>query len=251
MHEKVAGRSHEYGDLRRGFSLLELSISLFILTLVMSGALTLIARNVMQGQIAKTDAELDRIDESLQKYVLEFNLLPCPAPLTAVRGDAEYGRSAATCDGSTAGLTRVEYPAGSSEFVVIGGVPFYTLHLPDKYLADEWRGRYLYAVSEDLITAAPRTAFGNILVQDDNGAMINDEIAWVVVSHGPSREGAFRERTGVAAAACDGGNLDGENCDGDGVFKDAQYNDGDNAALFFDDFIRWESVMRLYSQQAY
>ena len=230
---------------QHGFSLLELSIVLTILAIVLAGGITLSTAKVEQNQIQDTYDEISEIDNALDAYAVANTALPCPAPINAARADAEFGRAAATCDGSTAGLTRVEYPASSGNFVIIGGVPFYTLEMPDEYLADAWNGRYLYAVGEPFITAVNSGDTGFILVQDDASAAISDQVAWVVVSHGASREGAFSAKAGTLISACDGGNLDGENCDGDGVFKDAVFNDGDVAANFYDDYIRWETVNRL------
>ncbi len=237
---------------QQGFSLLELAVVITILSLVIAGGLTLTTADIERKKAHNSFDELARIDAALREYVLRNNRLPCPARLDRPRTDAEYGREATDCADSTppSGLTRVEYPSASGKYVRIGGVPFYDLRISDKYEADDWGNRYLYAVSESFITSVTETSTGNITVNDDGGNTISDEIAWVVLSHGPTGKGAYRAKTATIATACNTGDKDGENCDNDGIFTDAQYNDGDVSANFFDDIMRWKTRVNLIGLQA-
>jgi len=183
----------------------------------------------------------------LAVYVNEYDRLPCPARLDQPVTSAEYGREATTCDGSLSGHVRVEYPASSGNYVIIGGVPFYDLHMPNEYLGDSWNGRYLYAVSEAYITAASTGGAGHIRVVDTNGTSITDDAVWALVSHGNSRMGAYSAKAGSVGVACAGATKDVENCDNDGIFTDAVFNDGSVEANFFDDLTRWETRMSLYT----
>lgn len=233
---------------RGGFSLLELSVVLTIIAIVLASGLTLGGAKIEQNQIQNTFDEMEEIDKGLSVFVNTQGRMPCPSPLVATRADAEFGREATTCDATTTGIFRAEYPAGSGNFVVIGGVPFYALDMPDEYMADDWNVRYTYAVSESFITAATPTSTGNLRVEDDAGTLINDQVAWVLISHGPSRRGGYVARTGATAGACNAANADGENCDNDdGLFVDGVFNDGDVVADFFDDIMRWETRMQLFN----
>lgn len=236
----------------RGFSLVELAVVLTILALVIAGGITLTTAKVEQERTRDSFEEMREISKALGEHVLRYDRLPCPARLDRPRGDAEFGREAADCADASppSGLTRVEYPASSGTYVRIGGVPFYALRLSDQYFTDDWNGRYLYAVSEEAITAVDTDSVGNITVRDDAGTSIDDEIVWVLVSHGKSRKGAYDGKTGAVTIACSGTDKDGENCDGDGIFIDAQYNDGAVAANFSDDIIRWQNRMRLFALEA-
>lgn len=233
---------------QQGFSLLELSIVLTILAIVVAGGLTLGTAKVQQDEISRTYDKMTEIETALRVFLNEYDRLPCPASLTLTRTNALYGREATDCSDASppAGLTRVEYPAASGQYVRIGGVPFYSLHLPEKYLMDEWGNRFLYAVQETAITSLSSTSTGNIRVVDNAGTSISDEIVSVLVSHGRSHKGAYSARAGTLITACDATNKDRENCDADGIFTDAVFNDGDVAANFYDDMIKWNTRMRLF-----
>jgi len=245
-------RQAAHSTSQSGFTLLELSIVLTIIAILLSSGLSLVGASVERDKAKLTMDEIIIIEETMQKFVLEYGRLPCPALINATRNNVAYGREAdCTNPSPPAGMLRVEYPAGSGNFVRIGGLPFYSMHLPDIYIGDAWNSRYLYAVSENLITTANTGSTGHILVQDAYTEMINDRVAWVVVSTGPSAEGGFSSLSGMQVHACDTGNLDGENCDDDGVFKDAPLYDGDNPLFFDDDLMHWEDVPRLFGRQAY
>lgn len=234
--------------MKQGFSLLELSIVLVIVAIMVAGGLSLTTAKVGQDQLENTYDEMLNIQKSMQAYATEFGKLPCPASVTLARTDALYGRQATDCADATppAGVTRVEYPASSGKYVRIGGVPFYTLQMPERYLEDAFQNRYYYAVSEPFITAASSTSTGNIRVVDSAGASISDEAAFVIFSAGKSHKGAYVAKTGSLFAACDTAAKDGENCDADGIFIDAPYNDGTVAAQFYDDIILWQTRLQLF-----
>ncbi len=235
-------------SLQAGFSLMELSIVLAIIAIIIAGGINLVNSKTAQQKISNSHTELQEIADSLSYFIAENSRLPCPARLDVQRGNAEFGREATDCADSTppSGLTRVEYPAASGKYVRIGGVPFYALGLQDEYLADAWYKRYLYAVPESFISTVSDSDTGIITVLDGNATSIADDIAWVLLSHGPTGKGAYSAKGGVVATACSGSDKDGENCDADGIFTDAPYNDGDISANFFDDIILWGDVASLY-----
>jgi prepilin-type N-terminal cleavage/methylation domain-containing protein len=233
---------------RSGFSLLELSIVLTILAIVVAGGLTLGTAKKQQEDVISTYDEMQDIEKALKVFLNENGRLPCPASITLARSNALFGREATDCADASppAGITRVEYPAASGEYVRIGGVPFYSLEMPDKYLEDAWQGRYLYAVHEDAITSLTSTSTGTITVNDDNGTSVSDEVVAAIVSHGKSHKGSYSAKAGALFSTCDATNKDKENCDADGVFTDAVYNDGSTAANFYDDLVIWDTRMRLF-----
>ena len=180
-------------SLRHGFSLLELTLVLTIIGTIAAFTLTLTASTVERDKIGGSFSEIAVIDDALGEHALRLSRLPCPARLDLLSNDAEYGREATDCADASppSGLIRIEYPAASGNYVRIGTVPIYNLRLPDEYLGDDWGNRYLYAVSENLITTADLGSVGNITVQDDSATSISDEIAWVVLSPWRLRKGCL------------------------------------------------------------
>lgn len=236
-----------------GFSLVELSIVLIILALVVAGGMTLTTATVDRDHIARTYDEMDEINDALSVFVNEFGRLPCPARLDVARGNAEFGREATDCADASppSGMTYVEYPASSGDFVRIGGVPFYALGLPDEYLADEWGNRYLYAVADAFVSAVAAGDTGHLEVQNAAAAILSNEAAWVLVSHGETGRGAYAAKGTSIGGACNGSDKDGENCDGDGLFIDTFYDNGSTANSFFDDLVQWETVGMLHGAEPY
>lgn len=237
---------------QKGFSLLELSVVLVIMSIVISGALTLGTAKTQQNQLENSYEEMQEIQTALKVYLNEYGKLPCPASITLTSGNALYGREATDCSDASppAGLTRVEYPASSGKYVRIGGVPFYSLGLPERYLGDSYNNRYVYAVMESAIPAFTSSSVGNIQILDTAGTAITAEAVAAIISHGPSHKGAYSSRAGSLFSACATTNKDGENCDADGVFTDAVYNDGATAASFYDDIILWNTRMTMFEAVA-
>lgn len=235
-----------------GFSLLELSIVLTIMAVVVAGGLSLGTAKSQQDAMVNTYDEMEEIATALRVFLNENNRLPCPASINLASSNALYGREATDCSDASppSGLTRVEYPAASGKYVRIGGVPFYSLQLPDKYLGDDWNGRYLYAVQETAITSLTTSSTGNIRVVDDSGNVITDVGVTAIVSLGKSHKGAYAAKSGTLFLACDATNKDKENCDADGIFTDAVFNDGSTAANFFDDLIIWKTRANLFEAVA-
>ena len=218
---------------RLGYSLLELSVVLTILSVLIGGGLTMTGASMKREQIAKTWTELERLDEALAIFAGRTGRLPCPANITLPKTHASYGRE--SCSGTG---------------VMQGGVPFYDLGLPDAYLEDDWKTRYSYAVTADAANSTIDTGeTGNITIIDQNSNNIVTDAVWVIVSHGNDRKGGFAAKSGAEVIACSGGK-DAENCDDDAIFRDMPPNDGSVAANFSDDLIQWETVPNLFQYMA-
>ncbi len=232
---------------QRGFSLLELSIVLTIMAIVVASGLTLGTAKIQQEETVETYDEMEEIVKGLRVFLNEYGRLPCPASLTLTYSDPLYGREATDCSDASppAGIVRVMDLAHTS-YVRIGGVPFYSLEMPDKFLEDAWNGRYLYAVQEDAITSLTSSSTGNIRIIDSAGNTLTDTAVMALVSHGKTHMGAYTAKTGALYSACDGAIKDGDNCNGDGIFTDGLYNDGGVAANFYDDLIIWKTRMGMF-----
>jgi prepilin-type N-terminal cleavage/methylation domain-containing protein len=242
---------------KSGFTLVELSIVLVILGIVLAGGLVVGTSVVDRQAIISTNSQMDEVTTALKAYYAINNRLPCVAPLTTAVGAAGFGTEitpgAATCSTNTtvpAGTYRV---AGTgARQVRIGAVPVRTLGMRDRYIADEFGNRYLYAVTELHTASAGFTANdGAIIVQDNNGTAIVSNSSYILVSHGPDGKGAYRFQTGAASATACTANaatpLDSTNCavdspasSVDATFRDARFNNGSQVASFFDDFTRWQ-----------
>ncbi len=225
--------------------MLEITIVLLIIGVLSGAAIYYGSEKVTTTEISQSRERLEAITESIKHFTRRYGRLPCPSPITLAETDANFGWEASDCNDTTppAGITRVEYPAASGKYIRIGGVPFRSLMLSNSFAADEWSGRYRYAVAEELITAIDSSKDGTLRILDNAGGVITDAAAIAVLSHGESLKGAVLSSLSPPAIrdACDSAAKDGENCDNDGIFTDALYNNGAVAANFFDDLVLWKT----------
>lgn len=224
--------------MRRGFSLIELSVVLVIISLVMGMGLSAGTAYIDRTKADVTRERLKAIRAAIEAHVAANGSFPCPAPLTLVPGTAQFGM-AQDCTTAAAGLIRL--PSAATDTARAGAVPIRTLNLPETHIRDAWDGKFTYIVTKAL--TADLGADGVLSIQDGAGNPITTppgQGAYMVVSHGRNRAGAYPYRSTAVAVPC-GSALDAENCDtNDLVLLDAPYNDADTAtSAYFDDHTVW------------
>jgi prepilin-type N-terminal cleavage/methylation domain-containing protein len=212
-----------------GFTLIELAIVLFILTLLMAGAMTPLSRQIVERQSADTRRGLMDIQTALLGYALSHRdpagrpYLPCP--------DRREGPQAN--DGEEDRL-----PDGSCA-VTSGNLPWLTLGLAQ---TDAWGNRHGYAVARAYAHAqagivphpAPPTELKLCLdAVCDRHLMA----AAVWLSHGPNGLGAINAagRPNRPALARD----ERENANGDPVYVHRPPAAADRPGGEFDDLVHW------------
>jgi prepilin-type N-terminal cleavage/methylation domain-containing protein len=229
-----------------GFSLIEMSVVLLIISIVTAGGLTVGKSLVMRSEYKVTDQKLDELKESLAFFYSLHGRLPCPASRTLKRGDSDFGREVqdgACKDYTTAvdGAERIETSSGSGVFMWVGSLPTRDMILQDPMMKDEFNNRILYAVMEGLTSSADfDSASGEIIVNDGTGVDIATDVAFVLLSHGDDGKGATSYLGFASAKTCTGSHIDVENCDLDDVtFTDARFAGEEESTIFFDDRIQW------------
>lgn len=226
----------------RGYTLVELSVVMVIVSLLTAGGLTLGANMVNQAAHVDTGKILNQLNQSVKDYYVVTGKLPCPASLDLATNNSSFGDA---INGGACNETD-SIPAGSGTFytssVITGMIPSRTLGLSNKAASDKYGNRIIYSVTRHLTSTADfGSSNGAIRVNDAGGTGILSDAAYVIVSPGKDHNGARLYSSGASAGSCNTtGNLDGENCDfaSNSVFRDAAYNNGDTAS-FFDDHIRW------------
>jgi len=234
--------------IHAGYTLIELSVVLVIISLLTAGGLTLGAGMVNQAAHIDTKKILNQIDQSLRDYYTVNGRLPCPASRDLAITHADFGRevNGGVCTG-TGAISGTSY----SNDVRIGMIPVRALGLSDRAASDKYGNRILYAVTRQLTDAS---TFGGddgaIQVLPATGGAILDDAAYFVWSAGKDHKGAPLYTTGAIPTACAGVALDAENCDNDNIFRDAPFNNGEVVANFFDDHTRWAPKFHLAAMTA-
>lgn len=249
---------------RMGFSLLELSAVLAIISVILVFGLNIATTALSGSDRITTQERLLAVQKALDNYAKVHGFLPCPASRASVPSDSGFGveaRDGATYTTCTTSAGLVRAPAAGNPFAYIGAVPVRTLGLPDNYAGDAWGNKLMYAVSAShvgtmgsyLNTDGPitiytgdrtLTSYIHTINRTSTGLNTNGPaVVYVVVSHGADGKGAYPfNGTAIVTACGASANNDVENCDDANLnFWDAPYNDGDQAATFFDDYIVWRS----------
>lgn len=175
---------------RSGFTLLELAITLLILSLILGMGLQWWARTGAASCTRSTPDELATMQNAIDQFVAANGRYPLPASRRIGVNDPAYGREASgPFDPSI-----VRIPQSSP--VLVGALPHVTLNLPNELASDCWGHKFTYAVTETFTTAAGynNTAnFGGIVLRYGkiaNSQELDKEAAYAIVSHGADALGA-------------------------------------------------------------
>jgi prepilin-type N-terminal cleavage/methylation domain-containing protein len=207
-----------------GFTLIELSVVLMLLSLMLGGILTAVNQEGRRAKQNELKSKLAAIEEALIRYRLANNRMPCPGNLALVTTHANYGQEAANPGTCTGGAPAASHTDAIN--TVGGAVPVHALRLPDDYMYDPWGGKFLYMVDRRAtgqLTGAPtngeargvlndhlppgtsgtfysvaNTTIGSITVNGTAGTYTpaNNLAVVAIVSHGANGHGAF-QRSGV------------------------------------------------------
>jgi prepilin-type N-terminal cleavage/methylation domain-containing protein len=138
----------------RGFSLIELAISLTLLAVLMTGILVPVVTQIGERKVAATEKTLDEIRNALLGFAVAHGRLPCPA-IANDTGEEKFALAGTPTPSPKTGQCRT----------TVGFVPGRTLGITpvdsDGYVLDGWGTRFnriRYAVSNDVVTANPYLA---------------------------------------------------------------------------------------------
>lgn len=182
--------------LQTGFTLVELAIVLFILSLLLGTLLPTFATRIEQEEREQTQAQLDEIKEVIYGYILRNSNLPCPDCR-----DNNGGCAAVTAND---GLEDPIAGAGTSQVCAseVGNLPWATLGVKG---TDAWEREFTYRIDDVFADRDPTNkttdgtgcgtptlnvsfslcSDGDITVRDsDGGAIVAANIPAVIVSHG-------------------------------------------------------------------
>ena len=180
--ERHSARQRASRQAMRGFTLIELAIVLFIITLLLGGVLTPLGQQIAERQTGETRRALESARIALVGYALrqanQAGPLPCP-DLRNTDGRANDGLEDRLADGKCAAFT--------------GNLPWHTLGLAE---GDAWGNRLGYAVAADWTIAPGRTSVASTSVATelqicpDKACAQPMSAAAVVLSHGRNGFGA-------------------------------------------------------------
>lgn len=229
-----------------GFSLVELAIVLFIVSLLIGGMLMPLSAQIEIHGRTETEKSLATIREALIGFTVVNGRLPCPADRAVANSTANAGVEAVAALGGPCGCTTANSGIASAGGTacndttpgsVTGVLPWATMGLPE---VDAWGNRYTYRVTTRFgRLASAQTDFGactpatnpttaafalcsagdmSVKTSAAGGAIwVATTVPAIVLSHGKNTFGAYRQ-DGTLIAGVTVGSDEAENANGDAIF---------------------------------
>lgn len=238
------------GSIQRGFTLLEMAITLAIAGILLTGLIMTLSAQQDASREAETRRFLVQAREALYGFAMANGRLPCPATATLASGAANAGVAANPTDlGCTGG------PGA-----LVGALPWATLGLAETdaygnrvtYRVDATFARTVIGRAANEYSCAPdpdptvlptQSAFAlcskgaiNVANLGGAGAPLATNLPAVLVAHGPNGAGAFNT-SGTQQPA--GGADEAENSDGDTQFRAGSRREAGAPGGAFDDEVEW------------
>jgi sugar lactone lactonase YvrE len=185
-------------QVRRGFTLIQISLLLIAASLVLVAVLPS-TRTALSGNNDST-VKMNSILTALRGYEATKAALPCPADASQPIGSTSYGLAAAnpgTTTNCTGGSPAANY-VDATNHVAVGMVPVRALGLSNDYALDAFGRDISYAVDTNATVCFSGSLPGQITVTDNGTA--NTTIA-ALVSHGGDGHGAWVPLTGSSGTA--------------------------------------------------
>jgi prepilin-type N-terminal cleavage/methylation domain-containing protein len=210
---------------KTAYSLIELSIVILIISILITGALSVSVSSINNAKIKTTNDRIKELYNALGNYLLVNNKLPCPADITQLKTSASYG-TAATNDGACTGTATIII---SGNFAY-GMFPVKSLNLPLDMAEDGFESKIGYIVDVRLTgvapanTPAPTTGFNTgftngafttpnppalnyptpILTVTSNPAGTATTADFALISYGANKFGSY----GINSSTAAGGSTD-------------------------------------------
>ena len=194
-----------------GFTLLELSIVLIVISLIVAMGLS-IGKGVIESTTrTSTNRKLDQLEKTLMDFRTANNRLPCPTDATLLESDVNYGvesvnggacTTGSTYDATTGIRTVAANPGPTANYldkkhnVAEGAVPFKTLNLPKEFMYDGWGRKFAYAVNYN--ATSPLAMLGQTLnescqitINDASGNPRSSGAIYTLLSYGEDGHGGY------------------------------------------------------------
>ena len=182
---------------RRAYSLLELSIVITIVSVLISGGLSVLTSSANNSKAQLTRERIAEVYKAMGVYLMNHKSLPCPAPINAIKSsDPTYGDATGT-DGNcvTAGV------ATRGTGLVYGMVPTQDLNLASSFAEDGFGSKFTYVVAQAFTQPDTSTGFGvatetGLITMSDKintttTQVATDDAIFVLISHGVNKFGAY------------------------------------------------------------
>lgn len=221
----------------RGFTLIELAVAIFIISLLLGSLLIPLSTQVEQKQISDTQKTLDEIKEALLGFSVANGYLPCP-------------------DTDNDGAENVNAGTGQcgtiASNIAYGNLPWQTLGVAS---ADVWGNRFRYVIREEYARRSPGTAYtlgtttANVRICSTAAcaSTLTSSAVAAILSYGKNGLGATNSLSGnVNPAPTSADELENTDTDRDIVYR--TMTTAEASAGEFDDIVYWLPLYTLFNR---
>jgi len=204
-------------NVKKAYTLVELSIVLVIISIFLSSGLNIFTNNIVQTKTVNTKEKLNIIYKSLAEYLMKNKKLPCPINLDIAKDtNSNYAFINSNC-------------ATVSNTINIGALPARDLGLSSNIAEDDFGNKILYVIDNRLTPSsstfnATNFSNGTITISNDTSDAIKPVL--LLLSFGANSCGSYKTN-GVQNKFCDN-ELDGtdqqENSNNDNIFTTSATN---------------------------
>ena len=116
----------------RGFSLVELSMVILVMSVLVSGTFIFVGDASFQAKQIEDTERIDLINKAVKDFYIKNGRLPCPASRTDAVNSANFGvETDCSLSSAPAGTTHTAFAN-----IRLGVIPVRTLNLPDTFMFD-------------------------------------------------------------------------------------------------------------------
>ena len=232
-----------------GFTLIEIAVSLFILTLVISALLGPMAVQIEERQVREAERTMNEMLEALMGYAITQTVphLPCP--------DRTSGGAGTANDTANDGIEDYVIATGVCQ-VSDGNIPWATLGVS---ATDAWGNRFRYLVTpafSNRVTAMTLSSAGTLKVCASaptsatcgGTTYVADNVPAVILSHGKNGYGAMNGSNNIQISTTGASGHETENAGGTYADSVVSKTRSDAAGQEFDDIVVWLSPNVLFNR---
>jgi prepilin-type N-terminal cleavage/methylation domain-containing protein len=191
---------------KKAFTLIELAMVILIISILISGGLSVSLTAINNAKIKITNERIAQIYNALGNHLLSTGRLPCPASILEIKSSSSTYGDEVTCSSSSGGGV---YVSTISTTLNYGMVPVTALGLPKDMAEDGFGNKLVYVVDRTFADTAgySYSSYPPIVVTENQGSSDQnittntDGAVFVIMSYGSNQSGAFPSNSATQNAA--------------------------------------------------
>jgi prepilin-type N-terminal cleavage/methylation domain-containing protein len=193
---------------QRAFSLVELAIVITIISVFIAGVMNVGVGVTNNSKVTVTKNKMNEIYKALGNYAAANGRFPCPAPVTNIKGDANYGNNQTNGLGScfditsNAGVVTGAYSSTTANTLMYGMIPVQNLKLSSEMAEDGFGTKFGYVIDRRFTGFNENGTINNFKNGPESSVITINEVgsttetvtngaAFVIVSYGANKKGGF------------------------------------------------------------